>query len=394
MRLIFVSSGQYPNGGAASNRHLAYAKGMIELGHTVEFILLKEQQWNEKEILDQGIKFISVTKSHQNKLSKAKKLKIFYNTINRAKQTICASHEKEEVSSLILLCTRIFILIPFLKQAKKLGIKVFHERTEYPFIYGGKTAIGKIVLYIYLKFVLQKFDGLFVINNALKKYFLELTQGKVEIIVINMIVDSTRFETVKTKSTDNIKKITYCGSIEGNKDGIPILIEAFSLIAKEFPSTKLLLITASRNQHTKQERLTQAQELGIKDRVSLVGPLSREEIPRVLCDSDILVLARPDNIQAEGGFPTKLGEYLATGNPVVITNVGEINLFLKDGFNAFISEPNSPEKFSDKLREALLSEKADQVGIEGKKLVYNEFNYLCQARILADFFKRKVKKEE
>ena len=30
MKLIFVSSGQYPNGGAATNRHLAYAKGLIK----------------------------------------------------------------------------------------------------------------------------------------------------------------------------------------------------------------------------------------------------------------------------------------------------------------------------------------------------------------------------
>lgn len=387
MRLIFVSQGQYPDGGAASNRHLAYAKGLVELGHSVEFILINEQQWKEKEILDQGIKFICVTKSNQDKLSKVEKIKNFYETINKAKKIIRSSHQKEEVSSLILLDTRILVLIPLLNHAKKLGIKVFHERTEYPFIYGAKTLIGKIVLYIYLKFVLQKFDGLYVINNALKKYFFELTQSKVKIIIINMIVDSSRFEIVKNRPQDNLKRITYCGSVEGNKDGIPILIEAFSMIAKEFPSTVLLLITASRSEQTKLNILKQAQELGIKDRVSLIGPLNREEIPRALCDSDILVLSRPDNAQAEGGFPTKLGEYLATGNPVVITNVGEIDLFLKDGVNAFISEPNSPVKFAYKLREAIISEKAGQIGIEGKKLVYNEFNYLSQARILADFLK-------
>ena len=49
----------------------------------------------------------------------------------------------------------------------------------------------------------------------------------------------------------------------------------------------------------------------------------------------MLVLARPDNIQAKGGFPTKLGEYLATGNPVVVTKVGEIPNYLIDGVNAF-----------------------------------------------------------
>ncbi|MDO9254594.1 MAG: glycosyltransferase family 4 protein [Bacteroidales bacterium] len=388
MRIIFVSSGQYPNGGAATNRHLAYAKGLVELGYEVEFVLLVEQKWNEQEILDQGIKFTCVPEGLQNKSSKIAKFKLFYNTIVKANKIILSAHQKQKISSLILLDTRIEILIPLINNAKKLGIKVFHERTEYPFIYGGKTIIGKLVLFIYLKFVLQKFDGLYVINNALKKYFLELTKNKIEIIVINMIVDSSRFEIAKNKSTDSLKKITYCGSIEGDKDGIPILIESFSLIAKEFPLARLQLITASRNPIIRQSMFILAQKYGIVDRFSIRGPLDRNQIPRELCDSDILALSRPDNAQAEGGFPTKLGEYLATGNPVVITNVGEINLFLSDGLNAFVAEPNSAEKFADKLREALLSKKADQIGIEGRKLVYNAFNYLQQAKILADFFEK------
>ena len=96
--------------------------------------------------------------------------------------------------------------------------------------------------------------------------------------------------------------------------------------------------------------------LHIENKVIITGSVKRNEIPALLCNSDILALARPDNKQAEGGFPTKLGEYLATGNLVVVTNVGEIGLFLEDRKNAFISEPGSPEKFSEKLREALLND--------------------------------------
>jgi glycosyltransferase involved in cell wall biosynthesis len=70
----------------------------------------------------------------------------------------------------------------------------------------------------------------------------------------------------------------------------------------------------------------------------------------------------------------------------VVTNVGEIGLFLTDKKNAFISEPDSAEKFSQKLREALLNNNALQIGIEGIKLVYNEFNYLTQAKILEKMF--------
>jgi glycosyltransferase involved in cell wall biosynthesis len=71
---------------------------------------------------------------------------------------------------------------------------------------------------------------------------------------------------------------------------------------------------------------------------------------------------------------------------VVVTNVGEIELFFKDKQNAYISEPNSAEKFSQKLREALLNNNPQQIGNEGKKLVYNEFNYLIQAKVIEEMF--------
>ena len=109
------------------------------------------------------------------------------------------------------------------------------------FVVSGKTITGKIDLYIYLRFVIKRFDGIYVINNALKNYFSKKTNGKVPVIVINMIVDPTRFEC--NRKPGNTKTIiTYCGTLDGDKDGVPILIESFAIIANEFPLLKLQLI--------------------------------------------------------------------------------------------------------------------------------------------------------
>jgi glycosyltransferase involved in cell wall biosynthesis len=383
MKLIFVSTGQYPNGGAATNRHLAYAKGLKELGHEVEFLLLSEQQWKEKERDENGIKFTCVYVRTFSRSSKIRKFQSLFKTIRKAKEKISAAPDKDIVPALILLDTGIPVLIPLLQHGKKHGLKIFHERTEYPFVVSKKTIRGKIELYIYLKFIVKKFDGIYVINNALKKYFSKKTNGKVPVTIINMIVDPARFEC--NRIPGSTKTITYCGTLDGDKDGVPILIESFAIIANEFPLLKLQLI-GSLNKLTRQNIESLIQKLHIENRIIITGPVQRDEIPALLCNSDILALARPNNKQAEGGFPTKLGEYLATGNTVVVTNVGEIGLFLEDNKNAFISEPDSAEKFSQKLRQALLHKNTHQVGIEGKKLVYNEFNYLTQAKVLEKMF--------
>ncbi len=386
MKLIFVSSGQYPDGGAATNRHLAYAKGLKELGHEIEFILLNKQQRNEKEFIYNGIKFICVYSNGASKLSKLRKLNSYFSTIKSAKATLIAEHQKNKISTLILLDTSVSVLSPLIKQAKKLRLKIFHERTEYPAVVAVKSMLGKLDLNIYLKSVVKKFDGIYVINKALKKYFEDITNSKIPVVIVNMIVDPARFESVPNKTANTKTRISYCGTLDGDKDGVPILIESFTKISKEFPNAELQLIGSLDNETTKQKIKSKVSELNIEERVIFTGSVKREKMPEFLKHSDILALARPANKQAEGGFPTKLGEYLATGNPVVVTNVGEIGIFLKDKINAFVSEPDSVEKFSEKLREALLDPNKNLIGMEGKKLVYNEFNYLTQAKVMEQMF--------
>jgi glycosyltransferase involved in cell wall biosynthesis len=373
----------YPNGGAATNRHLAYAKGLRELGHEIIFILIKKQEWEEESLTINQINLVCVSPSCLKTDSKIKKLRCLFKAIYNAKEKISNEHKASKISAIILLDTDILILMPLLKQAKALGVKVFHERTEYPFVVSGKTIIDKIKLTLYLEFVINKFTGIFVINNALKKYFIEKTNGRVPIKIINMIVDPSRF-ICPSKPSNSHTLITYCGTLEGDKDGVPILLESFAKIAEEFPLLRLQLIGSLNDKSTRLKVESLIKTLSLKNRVILFGSVNRDKIPELLCNSDILVLARPSNKQAEGGFPTKLGEYLATGNVVLITDVGEISLFLKDKKNAFISEPNSAEKFSQKLREALLNENRAQIGLEGKKLVFNEFNYLTQARAIEE----------
>lgn len=384
MRIVFISSGQYPNGGAASNRHLAYSKGLIELGHEVEFILLKKQHWQDEEIKFNEIRFICVCPKSSNSLSKIEKIILHFKTIRKAKATLIKFNKEKKISALILLDPDSSILIPLINQGKRLGLKIFHERTEYPFVVAGKSILGKIDLKIYLKYVIKKFDGIYVINHALKNYFSSLTGCNIG--VINMVVEPSRFEHDRKSSIYKNTIITYCGTLEGDKDGVPILIKSFAMIANEFPFAKLQLIGSLRNEKTKQRMMSLVQDLKIEDRVIFAGFVGREEMPDFLNNSDILALARPDNKQAEGGFPTKLGEYLATGNPVVITNVGEIGLFLKDRINAYIAEPDNVGKFAEKLQEALSDNDRIKIGLEGKKLVYNEFNYLTQAKKLEQFF--------
>jgi glycosyltransferase involved in cell wall biosynthesis len=112
----------------------------------------------------------------------------------------------------------------------------------------------------------------------------------------------------------------------------------------------------------------------------------RDSIPSILKNASLLVLPRPASKQAQGGFPTKLGEYLATGNPVCSTTVGEISDYLVDGESVYFAEPGSVESFAGAMERALSDPiKAREVGLNGRKVAEKYFNKDIQAKILYDF---------
>lgn len=102
----------------------------------------------------------------------------------------------------------------------------------------------------------------------------------------------------------------------------------------------------------------------------------------------MLVLARPNNKQSEAGFPTKLGEYLATGKPVVVTRVGEIPEYLEDQVNAFIANPGDAGNFALKMKQVMLNyDKALNIGHAGRQLAHTTFNSTFQGNELAGWLK-------
>jgi len=394
MNLVFVSSEQYPDGGAAVNRHMAYAKGLDEAGHNVTFVLLSKQMAGDREYVEDGTKFIcTFPENYNSNYSKLRKLFLRIQSIRVRNQVILKIHENKKIDAIVLLDTVIWVLIPLIRLAKNKGIKIIHERTEYPFVVAGKGLIMKINLKIYLSIVLKKFDGLYVISQALKNYFNQLLKNRIPIEIINMIVDPSRFKKVASDEIHKYQYIAYCGSLNDNKDGVDILIKAFgdSLITRKIDNNiKLMLIGEIKNESFRKTMDTIFKEKNCRSNIIFTGRVERLKVPYLLNGAAALALARPESKQAEGGFPTKLGEYLATGKPVIITSVGEICHFLKDGYNAFIAEPGNVKIFSEKINEVFSDyPKALEIGKRGEMLVFNEFNYYTQALKLAYFIQSK-----
>jgi len=273
----------------------------------------------------------------------------------------------------------IFIIVLFCKILK---IKIAQEISEYPevFINNFKLRLD----YMFYKLILLRYvNGIILMTNNLKKYFAKLVSDSTFLIEIPMTVDSDRFLITLEESKE--KYIAYCGSLNNDKDGIDILIEAFSIVAKAHPEIKLHIIGAGTSADINRLKSI-ADNLVSEQRIRFIGFVPKDEIPVLLKKATVLALARPSSLQAQGGFPTKLGEYLSTKNPVVVTDVGEITKYLKDGESAYISKPDSIEAFAKKLNQCLNNqEEAKIIGQNGYKVALANFDYRSQADKLNTF---------
>ena len=263
-----------------------------------------------------------------------------------------------------------------IRLASKKDIRVYNEVTEHPEV-GIVTEHHKKHVKRLLK-AAAKIDGLFVISSQLKQAYIDRGVDKNKIHIINMTVDPSRFENLEKQGDE--KTIAYCGNGANNKDGVDQLIKAFARVYEKYPDYRLIIIGPSPKRGDASGNVELVEQLGLQESVIFTGPKSPEEVPQLLKNATILALDRPDSLQAQNGFPTKLGEYMLTGNPVCVTNVGDIPLFLNDGESAMVAEHDNVEDFSSKLLWVIEHpQEAAIIGKRGQEVALEHFNPMTEA---------------
>jgi glycosyltransferase involved in cell wall biosynthesis len=236
-----------------------------------------------------------------------------------------------------------------------------------------------------------RIDLFAVMTIVLADYYQAMAKPSARFLHLPMTVDLSRFVNVPDVEGYYQKPyLAFIGTMNNQKDGVDILIKSFARIVKRYPAYHLYLAGFWHYDVPKQDAIIS--DLGLSRCVHRVGVLSKEQIPSFICNATLLVLARPESHQAEGGFPTKLGEYLATGNPVCVTRVGEISNYLEDNVSAFLAEPGSEDSFADAIERALRDLcNAKQVGLMGKAIAEHHFDAQKQVRRLLDFLEKGIR---
>lgn len=266
--------------------------------------------------------------------------------------------------------------------ARRRGVPLFVEVTEYPDQVLGGGRMRPLAVRAYW-WALRGAAGMFTITDTLRNE-VAARLGQTAMVVPGF-VDTAEFDPLAP--VDEPLTLMYAGSLSEAKDGVRTLVRAFSVAVATSDAGPRLRIVAGG--HSAQEHVSLQSviaEVGMEKYVTVEGPYPRSRMPEVLASAAVLVMPRPPSRQATGGFPTKLGEYLATGRAVIATRVGPVENILEDGVSALLVEAGSQAALADAIARALSDDGLRRsIGAAGRRVAEEELEVDRHARRMIEF---------
>lgn len=128
----------------------------------------------------------------------------------------------------------------------------------------------------------------------------------------------------------------FVGRLDSQKDPL-FLADAFKIVMSRSDCHVLLVGDGV----LKGALLDKLDQLGLSEKMHLLGAVGQEQVASYLRMSDFLVLT-----SAYEGMPRCVVEALGCGLPVVTTDVGEVNRVVHDGQSGYVVRSRSPEAFA------------------------------------------------
>lgn len=382
---------EFPEGMAPTTRILAYSKGLFENGIEVEIFsfkrIFKDEIKNEKiDGFVNGVKYTYLNYFHA--IGKQLKLiRIFDELILRLKllHFIWRSNSQVPFDCFFVSCDDIHSFRAYLWIFRIIKIPLIFVADEFPIPIRDfmRNEVPEKMLLEYKCFH-KLFSARMLMSKTLKDFYNDKIFES-PTFILNTIVDTTRFQIEVNNRSANKPYICYMGNMDLRKDNVENIIHAFSMIEKKHPEIELHLygLPSSADYNFLNEKVG---FFNLKEKVIFKGRASYLEVPRVLKGAIILVNSQPITKRAEGGFPTKLGEYLLSNRPSVFTNSGDISIFINNEEHAYIVEPENPKAFSLKLEYILENyEAACTVADSGYRYILENFDAKNQTKELILF---------
>ncbi|MBN2862351.1 MAG: glycosyltransferase family 4 protein, partial [Bacteroidales bacterium] len=267
--------------------------------------------------------------------------------------------------------------ILFVTWAKVLRYKiVFDINEDYSFFEDNVKAISKLKIRTtrILDVLTSAWaESITVVSTHLKKKYSARTRKPVILIPVTARQNRNQDRKIFNRPL----QVIYAGTFD-LKDGVETLIEGFLLFNRAFRDSQLILIGKSDLQEKYAKKYYNAEN------ITFLGYVPDIRFYELLQNADVLCMCRTNSGFSNAGFPFKLGEYLATGNPVIATRASDVCDYLTPD-DAYLIDFDSPGSIEAALQRIVENpDEAKQVGLNGFLKYRRHFSPESNGKLMLD----------
>ena len=315
-KIVYIGS-NIPDQSPAGVRVFANALALKEYGFDVK-IISKDDDLQTDYAIHEGIETWH--------LSRPRSAKALVKSIVDAESYTRIIDGMDNVKALIAYDQPSVVFMKLRIYCKQKSVKLICETTEWQkwSHLGHLGIIARIIrlldININMHYAYKKADGLILTSN----YFKKKLKSSLPTLVLP-VLQYKRLNIPKTETVNSVRKFIYAGGIGYGKDMLCDIIQAFGKIqGKAFEFNILGLSEVQYMERFPEDadalkRINQG-----AGKIRFWGKVSHNEVLVELRKSDFSLIIRENSHRNNIGFPTKFGESINSGTPVIVTEFSDV----------------------------------------------------------------------
>lgn len=335
LNIVFIGRPTFPNGGAMTKRHRYFIDYLAKLEH-VKVTNIGTWLDEKGSNAETGIYGGSV-RYHNTR--QPKKLSSIFSISAWCKEILRENYVKAGQNVAVFCSYFSLEQISAMLYAKKLGYRIVCDVVEnYDAKGGDSSTLAMFTFRLSQLFFYNKADAFLVISSQIGNVYRRY--DKPMLMLTNSAPISS--SSVKRHFHEPLS-VVYTGTF-APKDGLKYLVEGFDTFVRKYGNVAELRLIGKGSGDEATERI-------IRDNPQIIklGFVSDSVLAETQKNADLLCMTRCNSEFANCGFPFKLSEYMATGNAVLATSVGDVPLYIRDKINGLLVPPNSSQAIMDAL---------------------------------------------
>lgn len=208
----------------------------------------------------------------------------------------------------------------------------------------------------------------YISESGIKKYYKKYP-GK--FIELPFGVDLRKFQAgAAVRDNSSVKNILFVGGLDKAHyfKGLGVLLKSISLLKD---SNYSLQVVGDGDLRESYEKM--AKELGIENKVEFMRSVDSSSLPEIFRRANLFIL--PSIAKGEA-FGLVLVEAMASGVPVIASNLPGVRTVFNDGAEGYLSRPGDSDDLAEKIKLILTNDDlAKKMGEAGRKLAEEKYDW-------------------